>query len=90
MSDATNNKSFDSGLRTLLPLDVLNGDCTRNHKLKSTIPTWSISDKKAKCTRLEFSNYLMRIIIFSQLYISKSATLDIAYNMKIDSLLYMI
>ena len=29
----------------------------------------------------------MRILVFSQLYRSKSATLEIAYDMKIDSLL---
>ena len=29
------------------PLDFLYGDCTRNHTVKITIPTVSISDKKA-------------------------------------------
>ena len=44
------------------PLDLLNGDCTRNHSFKITIPTGSISDKKAYCTTREllelfFENY---------------------------------
>ena len=29
------------------PPDLLNGDCTRNHTVKITTPTGSISDKKA-------------------------------------------
>ena len=37
--------------------------------------------------RGNFSNHLMKIIVFSQLYRSKSATLEIAYDMKIDFLL---
>ena len=34
-----------------------------------------------------FSNYFMKILVFSQFYRSKSKTLEIAYNMKIDFLL---
>ena len=33
--------------RTRPPLDFLYSDCTRNHTVKSTIPTGSISYKKA-------------------------------------------
>ena len=32
-----------------------------------------------------FSNYFMKVLVFSQLYRSKSETLEIAYDMKIDS-----
>ena len=35
----------------------------------------------------EFIELFMKIIVFSQLYRKKSATPDIAYNMKIDPLL---
>ena len=55
------------------------------HKIvmsKSTIPTGLISDKEISEPRGNFSNYLMKIIVFSQLYRSKSATLEIAYDMK--------
>ena len=47
---------------------------------KSSIPTGSISDKKLSVARGNLSNYLMKIIVFSQLYRSKSATLEIAYD----------
>ena len=55
------------------------------HKIilsKSKIPTGSISDKKLSVPRWNFSNYLMKIMIFIQLYRSKSATLEIAYDMQ--------
>ena len=44
---------------------------------------------KKLSVRGNFSNYFMKFIVFSQLYRSKSATLDIAYDMKIDSLLFI-
>ena len=57
---------------------------------KSIGPTKSISDKKAKCTKREFLELFYDDYFFSQLYRSKSATLEIAYDMKIDSLLCII
>ena len=60
------------------------------HKIilsKSIGPTKSISEKKINVPRGNFLNYFMRIIVFSQLYPSKSANLEIAYDMKIDYLL---
>ena len=54
---------------------------------KSIGPTKSISEKKLNVARGNFSNYFKIIIVFSQLYRSKSATLEIAYDTKIDSLL---
>ena len=55
--------------------------------LKSTISKGQFLTKKISVPGGNFSNYFMKIIVFSQLYRSKSATLEIAYDMKIDSLL---
>ena len=41
--------------------------------------------KKLSVPGGNFSNYFMKILVLSQLYRSKSATLEIAYDMKIDS-----
>ena len=49
---------------------------------KNKIPMGSISDKKLSVPRGNLSKYFMKIIVFSQLYCSKSATLEIAYDMK--------
>ena len=43
--------------------------------------------KKLSVPGGNFSNYFMKFIVFSQFYRSKSATLEIAYDKKIDSLL---
>ena len=43
--------------------------------------------KKLSVPGGDFSNYFMKVLVFSQLYHSKSATQEIAYDMKIDSLL---
>ena len=43
--------------------------------------------KKLSVPGRNFSNYFMKIIVFSQFFRSNSATLEIAYNMKIDFLL---
>ena len=43
--------------------------------------------KKLSVPGGNFSNYFMKILVFSLLYRSKSATLEIAYDMKIDFLL---
>ena len=40
--------------------------------------------KKLSVPRGNFSNYFMKMLVFSQLYRSKSATLEIAYDMKLD------
>ena len=72
-------------LRTYPPLDCFLVIVYEIILLKSTITTQSISDKKLNVPRGNLSNYFMRIIVFSLLYCLKSATLEIAYNMKIDS-----
>ena len=46
--------------------------------------------KKLSVPGGNFSNYFMKILVFSQFYRSNSATLEIAYDMKIDSLLYIL
>ena len=43
----------------------------------------SISDKNMSVPRGKFSNYFMKIIVFSQFYRSKSATVEIACDLKI-------
>ena len=43
--------------------------------------------KKLSVPRGNFSNYFIKILVFGQLYRSKSAILEIAYDMKIDFLL---
>ena len=60
-------------------------DLTRKVDVKMYVLT------RVDCTRREyFSNYFMKIVVFSQLYRPKSATLEIAYDMKIDSLLFIL
>ena len=49
---------------------------------KNTNPTGSISDKKLSAPTGNLSNNFMKTLVFSQLYRSKSATLEIAYDMK--------
>ena len=46
--------------------------------------------KKLSVPGGNFSNYFMKILVFSQFYCSKSATLEIPYDMKIDSFFYVI
>ena len=43
--------------------------------------------KKLSVPGGNFSNYFMKILVFSQLYRSKSSSLEIAYDTKIDPLL---
>ena len=54
---------------------------------KSIIPTGQFMTLKVSVPGGNFSNYFMIIIVFSRLYRSKFATLEIAYDMKIYSLL---
>ena len=76
-------------LRTLPPIFFLYGDCTRNHTVKKVQFLWGqFLTKNLSIPGGNFSNYLMKILDFSRLYRSKSATPEIAYDMKIDFLLY--
>ena len=76
---------------TLPPINLLNRDCTRNHSVKKVqFLQGQFLTKKFSVPGENFSNYLMKIIVFSQFYRSKSATLEIAYDMKIDSLLFIL
>ena len=63
-------------LRTPPPVFVY-GDCTQN-----------ITVKKYNSYGVNFSDYFMKILVFSQMYRSKPATPEIAYDTKIDLLLY--
>ena len=60
------------------PLDVLNGDCTQNRTvLEYNYYAVNFWQKNLSVPGGNFSNYFMKIIVFSQLYRSKSATLEI-------------
>ena len=61
---------------------------TKSYCLKVKFLRGQFLTKKLSVPGGNFSNYFMKILVFSQLYRSKSATLEIAYDMKIDFLLY--
>ena len=60
---------------------------TKSYCLKVHVLRGQFLTKKLSVPGGNFSNYFMKIIVFCQLYRSKSATLEIAYDMKIDFLL---
>ena len=75
--------TLNHGLRTLPPPGFLYGDCTRNHSIKVQFLRGQFLTKSLVfLPRGNFSNYFMKVIVFSQLYRSKLATLKIAYDMK--------
>ena len=63
-------------------IQIENTENTFGQLYTSIIPMGSISDKKSSVPRENISKYFIKIIVFSQLYRSKSATPEIAYNMK--------
>ena len=71
------------------PDGFLYGDCTLNRTVLKHM-SYGVDFWQKSLVYLpggNFSNYFMKILVFSQLYRSKSATQEIAYDMKIDFLL---
>ena len=58
---------------------------TKSECLKVYVLRGQFLTKKLSVPRGNLSNYFMKILVLSQLYRSKSANLEIAYDMKIDS-----
>ena len=74
-------------LRTLPPLDLLYDDCTRKHTIKKYMSYGVNFWQKSLVYQEGISRIILWKFLYSQLYRSKSATLEIAYDMKINSLL---
>ena len=66
---------------------MYNRRTTNSYCLKVYVLRGQFLTKKLSVQGGTFSNYFMKILVFSQLYCSKSAILEIAYDMKIDFLL---
>ena len=74
-------------LGTLPPWIFVRWFYTKSYCLKVYVLRGQFLTKKLSVPGGNFSNYFTKIVVFSQLYRSKSATLEIAYDMKIDFLL---
>ena len=66
------------------PLIFVYGDCTRNCTVKKYNFWGQFLTKKISAPGGNFLNYFTKILFFSQFYCLKSATLEIAYNIKIE------
>ena len=69
----------------LPPVLVVRRLYTKSYCIKVYVLRGQFLKKKLSVPRGNFSNYFMKILVFSQLYRSKSAALEIAYDIKIYS-----
>ena len=91
VSSSRTTCNYRSALRNLPPLDFLDGDCTQNHTLlKYNSYRVNFWQKILMYQEGIFRIIFMKIIVFSQLYRSESVSLEMAYDMKIYSLSFIL